>query len=329
MPRIAVDAMGGDHAPREVVLGAVDAAEAGHDIVLVGDRSRIELVLGETGADVAIADASEVIEMGADAASAIRERKDASISVAARLVSSGEAAALVSAGSTGAAMAAASFLIGRIDGVSRPAIASMFPGGKIVLDSGANLSCRPEHLVQFAVMGAALAATKLGIERPRVGLLNIGEEAGKGRDLEREAYPLLAEVPSIEFVGNVEGRDVGSDRVDVIVSDGFTGNVLLKTAEGAAKLLLGLVVETLSGPELADKMAAIVPALGDVRHRLDPESYGGAHLLGTMGVVVIAHGSSSRRAVANAIGMASDEAAHGLVERITRDIGAVHSLAGA
>lgn len=310
MPRIAVDAMGGDHAPEQVVLGAIDAARAGNDPILVGDVEAIEEILD--GFSIPVVAATQVIDMSDDPTHAIREKKDASVSVAARLVADGTADGMVSAGSTGAAMAAAAFIIGRIEGVSRPAIASMFPHGEVVLDSGANLSCRPEHLVQFAIMGAALAEVRNGRSPARVGLVNIGEEPGKGRDLEREAYVALAALKDIDFVGNIEGRDIASGAIDVFVTDGFTGNVLLKTAEGAARMSYELMANALENGDSAH----MSEVLKEARTQLDPEATGGAHLLGTKGVVVIAHGSSSRRAVANAIHMATEGAEQGLADKI-------------
>jgi glycerol-3-phosphate acyltransferase PlsX len=303
--------MGGDHAPEQVVLGARDAAALGFEPVLVGDVTGIRSLLTPED-DIEVVAASEVIEMSDDPARAIREKKDASVSVAARLVAAGEAEGMVSAGSTGAALAAAAFIIGRIDGVSRPAIASMFPHGEVVLDSGANLSCRPEHLAQFAVMGAALAEIRNGRAPARVGLINIGEEHGKGRDLEKETFITLQDLDGIDFIGNLEGRDIASGRADVLVTDGFTGNVLLKTAEGAARLSYGLIAKAL----LDGDVTHMNDVLESARIQLDPEATGGAHLLGTNGVVVIAHGSSSRRAVANAIQMASEGAEQGLAARI-------------
>lgn len=311
MPRIAVDAMGGDHAPEQVVLGALDAAALGFEPILVGDVAKIREFLPPES-DIAVVAASEVIEMSDDPARAIREKKDASVSIAARMVASGEAEGMVSAGSTGAALAAAAFIIGRIEGIARPAIASMFPHGEVVLDSGANLSCRPEHLVQFAVMGAALAEIRNGRAPARVGLINIGEEPGKGRDLEKETFVTLQGLVGIDFVGNLEGRDIASGRADVLVTDGFTGNVLLKTAEGAARMSYELISKAL----LDGDVTHMHDVLEAARTQLDPEATGGAHLLGTKGVVVIAHGSSSRRAVANAIQMASEGAEQGLAERI-------------
>jgi len=323
MSRIAIDAMGGDHAPEQIVHGAVDAAAGGVEVVLVGDSALLAPLLAEAGAVIPIAHASQVIAMGEDPAAAIREKKDASITVAARLVADGQAGGLVSAGSTGAALAAAAFVIGRLPGISRPAIASLFPTGKIVLDAGANVNCRPEHLVQFAVMGAALAQVHFYVDPPRVGLVNIGEEAGKGRDLDKEAYQLLSELSGITFVGNIEGNDLATDTADVFVTDGFTGNVLLKTAEGAAQMVLKLLNRALFRPELRDPVEQLLPAFGEFRRTLDPEGVGGAHLVGTKGVVVISHGSSSRVAIRNAIGLAAEGVDDGLMERIAAGLEAV------
>lgn len=318
MSRIAVDAMGGDRAPEEIVLGAIDAVQRGVDVVLIGDKARLEPILAAAEVSLDIVHATEVIEMADDPAAALREKKDASISVAARLVAEGEAQGLVSAGSTGAAIAAAAFIIGRIPGVSRPGLATLMPMDKVVLDSGANVTCRADQLAQFAVMGAALAASHLHIDNPKVGLLNIGEEAGKGRDLDREAQALLAQMPGINFVGNIEGHDIASKAADVIVADGFTGNVFLKTAEGAAHMVQRLLLESLAGnSEYERALATLAPALAEFRARLDPEATGGAHLLGVRGVVVIAHGSSSRVAVANAIDMAAEGADDGLPAKIS------------
>jgi glycerol-3-phosphate acyltransferase PlsX len=316
MPRIAVDAMGGDHAPLEIVRGSVEAARDGVDVVLVGDEARIRPLLERFDADLPVVHAGEVIGMEQDASRALREKRDASVLVAARLVKDGEADSLVSAGSTGATMAAAAFIIGRLDGVSRPAIASIFPTSEVVIDIGANLDVRPEHLVQFAVMGSAVSAVYNGVEKPRVGLLNIGSEPGKGRPLERVAFELLAETEAVNFIGNVEGTDFGRDRVDVFVTDGYTGNVLLKTGEGAARAMFRLIFEALEPEEYQEPLAQVVPAFMGLRQRLDPEHTGGAHLVGTKGVVVIAHGSSSHRAVENAIKMAVEGSDRGLVDRI-------------
>jgi glycerol-3-phosphate acyltransferase PlsX len=320
MARVALDAMGGDHAPKQTVLGAIDAAGRGVDVVLVGDESVLRSELAEAGGpDLDIVHAPEMIEMADDPAAAIREKKGASVRVAATLVRDGEADGMVSAGSTGAAMAAAAIVIGRIAGVSRPAIATIFPIGTptVVLDAGANIDVRAEHFVQFAVMGSVVAQVYLGIEEPSVGLLNIGEEAGKGRDLDREAHALMSAMPT--FVGNVEGRDLGRGRADVIVTDGFTGNVLLKTAEGTARAVGRVILESIAGeqdPEVQAAAGLILPRIAGLREKFDPEAYGGAHLVGVKGTVVIAHGSSSRVAVANALALAAEGAERGFVDRI-------------
>lgn len=309
--------MGGDHAPSETVAGAVDAARRGVDVVLVGPESVIRSELDRLESDLPVVHSPDVIGMGDDPARALREKPNSSISVCARMVASGEAAGLVGAGSTGAAMAAASILIGRINGVSRPAISTIFPTPDtptLVLDSGANPEVTAAQLYQFAVMGSVAAEILLGVERPRVGLLSIGEEKGKGRDLERAAYDLLDQ-SDLNFIGNVEGRDVAADRADVVVTDGFTGNVFLKTTEGASKLVGQYVQEAVSKLP-PDVRAQVLPALAEVRHRLDPETYGGAQLLGVRGVAVIGHGSSSRVAIANALSVAAEGAERGLPDRI-------------
>ena len=313
MARIALDAMGGDNAPKETVAGAVDAAARGVDVVLVGVPEVLEAELAKHDTRLPIVDAPEVIAMGDDPARALRDKPGASINVAAQLVEEGRAEGMVSAGSTGAAMAAAAVHIGRIRGVARPSIASIFPtpgSPTIVLDSGANPDVKPEQLVQFAIMGSVAAEILLGAQDPRVGLLNIGEEKGKGRDLEKEAYDLLEQAP-IRFVGNLEGRDVAEDKSDVIVTDGFTGNIFLKTMEGAAKVMVRYSLEAISGLD-AEVQEAVLPALGEVRRRLDYETYGGAQLLGVKGVVVISHGRSNRVAIANALVMAAEAAKNDL-----------------
>lgn len=320
MPRIAVDAMGGDRAPVEIVHGAALARERGVDVILVGDADQLGPLVQELSVDLELRHAPQVVAMSDDPTTAVRDKKDSSISVAARLVREGEAEGLVSAGSTGAALAAAAFIIGRLPGVSRPAIASVFPTGHIVIDAGANLECRPHHLVQFAVMGSAVAVVYHGRTQPKVGLLNIGEEDGKGRDLEKEAHGLLAAAPAVNFVGNVEGRDLAGNTADVIVTDGFTGNVLLKTSEGVGRALYRMMLGELSAPEYQEAVSTLAPVFYTLRTQLDPESIGGAHLVGTAGVVVISHGSSTRVAIDNAIGMAADGVAKGLIERIRAGI---------
>jgi glycerol-3-phosphate acyltransferase PlsX len=305
------------------VAGAVAAAGDGVDVVLVGDEGAIHAELDSFRADLPVIHAPAVVNMGDDPARAIREKPDSSVAVCARLVKAGDAEGFVSAGSTGAAMASAAIIIGRLPGVLRPTIASVFPTDgtpTVVLDSGANPEVKAEHLVQFAEMGSALSEVYFETVDPRVALLNIGEEPGKGRPIEKEAYQLLMSAP-VNFIGNVEGRDLAADRADVIVTDGFTGNVFLKTTEGVAALVTGLFKRAL---EDADEQVrkAVGIRLEPVRRRMDYEETGGAHLLGTTGVVVIAHGSSSRRAIANALRMAWDGAQRGLVDRVSSRIGA-------
>ena len=247
--KIAVDAMGGDYAPEEIVLGAIEAAnEYDLDIVLVGDENKIRQVLarygGKESEHLSIVHASQVIEMGEHPAQAIRKKKDASIVVATRLVKQGTCDAVVAAGSTGAAVTAALFGLGRIPGIDRPCIATPIPSRKgitVLLDSGANANSKPKHLVEGAIMGSHYAKYILGIEKPVVGLLNIGEEATKGNELSQETYPLLEKLKSISFYGNVEGRDIPKGTADVVVCDGFVGNVILKFGEGMALFLIDLV----------------------------------------------------------------------------------------
>jgi phosphate acyltransferase len=322
LARIALDAMGGDNAPSETVAGAVEASRADVDVVLVGHHHILEEELAKHDVRLPIVDAPEIIEMGEDPARALREKPGASITVAAKLVAENSAAGLVSAGSTGAAMAAAAILIGRIKGVSRPSIASIFPTPgtpTLVLDSGANPDVKPDQLVQFAIMGSVAAEVLLGAEDPRVGLLSIGEEKGKGRDLERAAHDLL-EVAPVRFVGNLEGRDVATDKADVIVTDGFTGNIFLKTMEGAAQVVIRYAMEEV-GRLPSEVREAALPALDQVRLRLDYETYGGAQLLGVKGVVVISHGASTRVSIANALRMAHEAAEQDLPGRLAARLG--------
>ncbi len=321
MARIALDAMGGDFAPAETVAGAIDASKRGVDVVLVGEHETLEHELAKHNVRLPIVDAPEVIGMGDDPAKALREKPEASVLVAARLVAEGSASGFVSAGSTGAAIAAGAIVIGRPKAVSRPAIASIIPtpGSPIILlDAGANPDVKPAHLVQFAIMGSVAANVLLGIQSPRVGLLSNGAEKGKGRELERTAYDLLESAP-VHFIGNVEGRDVASDQVDVIVTDGFTGNVLIKAMEGTARIIAQYTAEEVS--QLDPRVQEVVgPALTKVKQRLDYETYGGAQLLGVKGVVVISHGSSTRVSIANALEVARDGAERDLPGRLAAQI---------
>ena len=321
MARIALDAMGGDHAPSETVAGAVEASRRGVDVVLVGHHARLDSELGSHDVRLPIVDAPDVIAMGDDPARALREKPEASINVAAKLVHQGSADGFVSAGSTGGAMAAAAIIIGRIKGVSRPAIATIFPTPgtpTLVLDAGANPDVKADQLAQFGIMGSVAAQALLGVDQPRVGLLSNGEEKGKGRELEKAAYDLLEAGPT-HFVGNLEGRDIATDKADVIVTDGFTGNIFLKTTEGAAKLVASYFLDAMSGLP-ADVQEQTLPLLAQVIEKLDYETYGGAQLLGVKSVAVIAHGSSSRVAIANALVMASDGADNDLPGRLAAQL---------
>ncbi len=322
---MAIDAMGGDRAPGEIVAGAIQAAEAGYPVVLVGDPER----MGDTGG-VPVLAASEVIEMHDDPARSVRTKKDSSLVRAAEAVRDGRASAMVSAGNTGATMASALFRMGRLKGVARPAIATVIPvpGGSptILLDAGANAECSAAWLVQFAQMGSVLSRLRFGVHRPRVGLLSIGEEPGKGNPLAKEAHALLSSGeagPSVNFIGNVEGRDVMSDAADVVVTDGFTGNVVLKTLEGSMKFAFASVLGALRSESVPKEASdAVLSELLPLAAELDPETYGGAVLLGVEGVCIISHGSSSARAILNAVGVASAAVREGLVEQLRDAIAA-------
>jgi phosphate acyltransferase len=310
---IAVDAMGGDKAPGEVLAGARRAVdELGIDVVLVGPD-------GLDVGDLPRIPASEVIEMGEDPAGGVRRKKDASLVRAAEAVRDGKAAAMVSAGNTGAAMASALLRMGRIKGVSRPAIATVIPvpnstRATVLLDAGANAECQPDWLVQFAQMGSVFARHRFGLEQPRVGLLSIGEEHSKGNALVKETHARLETAAGVCFIGNVEGRDILTDDVDIVVTDGFSGNIVLKALEGALSSIMGAVAQALTATdELAAHFEVVGPALDDLYERLEPESFGGAMLLGVDGVCIISHGSSSSKAVLNAIKMAREMVVDGVV----------------
>lgn len=321
MARIALDAMGGDNAPDETVAGAVMASTQGVDVVLVGDHDSLEAELVKHETRLPIVDAPELIGMGDDPARALREKPGASVAVAARLVAEGNADGFVSAGSTGAALAAAAVIIGRVKGVSRPPLATIFPTPvtrTLFLDMGANPEVKPDQLFQFALMGAAATEALLEVENPRVGLLSNGEEKGKGRDLEKATYSLL-ESSDLQFVGNVEGRDLATDKADVIVTDGFTGNVFLKTMEGTVAVLSMYLGEALGELDRSIQ-EGVGPAVHSVRERLNYESYGGAQLLGVKGVAIVAHGSSTRTSIANALGMAKNAAEKDVTGRVASAI---------
>jgi glycerol-3-phosphate acyltransferase PlsX len=314
---VAIDAMGGDKAPAAIVDGAREAAEQlGARILLVGREEAVAPQLGSGHPSVEVVPASEVVEMG-DPATAVRSKKDASILVCAQLVRDGKADAMVSAGNTGATMAAALLRMGRIKGVARPAIAVPVPvpghHPQILVDAGSTVDCTAEWLVQFALMGREYARTSLGVDEPRIGLLSNGEEAGKGDELRKAAYPLLEQLPG--FAGNVEGRDFMHPGFDVVVTDGFTGNIALKSIEGAIRGTASLVFGVLELPELRDATAAVMPHLLEAAKQVDPDHVGGAVLLGVSGVCIVAHGSSSPLAIVSAVRQAVQAVDAGVVDR--------------
>ena len=328
--KIAVDAMGGDYAPEEVVLGAIEAVKSySLDVVLVGDTNKIEEVLNRYGAKdnshLSIVHASQVIDMGEHPAQAIRKKKDASIVVATQLVKDGACDAVVAPGSTGAAVTAALLGLGRIKGIERPCIATPIPSKKgitVLLDSGANANSKPKHLVEGAIMGSHYAKYILGVGKPTVGLLNIGEEASKGNELAQATYPLLEKLKTISFYGNVEGRDIPKGTVDVVVCDGFVGNVILKFGEGMAMFIIRLVKDTIKSSGFIAKLGALAvyPALRTLKKRLDFTEYGGAPLLGVDGSFIICHGSSKAKAIKNAIRVAGELAQQDVVGHIRKSI---------
>jgi glycerol-3-phosphate acyltransferase PlsX len=323
---IALDAMGGDRAPGDVVEGARLARdEDGIDVVLVGRPD----ALGDSHG-MEVLPAADVVDMGDDPAVAVRRKKDSSVLRCAEAVRDGRASAMVSAGNTGAAMASALLRIGRVTGVQRPAIATVLPvpgsTPTVLLDAGANAEGTPAWLVQFAQMGAVFFAERFGVPEPRVALLSIGEEPGKGTALVKETYALLSEPGCLtagKFIGNVEGRDVMTDNVDVVVTDGFTGNVVLKTLEGGVRFLIDTFLTAMTSTEEARRATeTLLPVLAPLNEQLDPETYGGAMLLGIDGVCIISHGSSSPRAIRNALRVAAEMAKGGLVGRLAA---AVHA----
>jgi glycerol-3-phosphate acyltransferase PlsX len=328
--RIAIDAMGGDDGPRSIIDGALVAARHLQiGLLLVGAAVEIERELARhpriSALDVRILDTPDHIGMHEAAAAALRRKPRASIRLAAEAVRDGEAAALFSAGHTGASVMAALGAFGRLPGVDRPALATIIPTLRtpaVLLDSGATVECRPQHLVQFAVMGAAYARVALGCALPKVGLLSVGSEESKGNDLTREAHQLLKSAP-INFVGNVEGRDVYAGNVDVIVCDGFTGNVTLKISEGLVETIERLLHDELSAT-FGTRVGYLLSrqAFRRFRKRVDASEYGGAPLVGLNGLCIVGHGRSSAKAVRNAVALAARAVSQGLVDRMARDVAA-------
>ena len=322
--RIAVDAMGGDHAPKEIVAGAVRASEElDVDILLVGDRPSIEGCLQhhQPSPNIEIVDAEGAIEMH-EGISELRRKPKASINVSMDLVRKNRADAVISAGHSGAAMGAAPLRLGRLKGIDRPAIGTVFPtliAGKsvIVLDVGANVDCRPKYLEQFALMGTIYSQYVMGVEQPKVGLLNIGEESSKGNDLALATYQLLENNQAIPFAGNAEGRDVLSGNFDVIVCDGFVGNVLLKFAEAVGEIVLQIMREELpQGWRGILGTAILKPNLKNLKQRIDHAEHGGALLLGVAGICIISHGSSHAPSIFNAIRSAKEAIDNQVIDRI-------------
>lgn len=326
--KIAVDAMGGDFAPQATVAGAVQAArEYGIGVILVGIEQSIEAELKRhslaASLPIEVRNATQVVDMLDSPATVFRRKKDSSIRVANELVKSGEAAAVISAGHTGAAMATSLFVLGPLEGVERPAIAVTMPtltGKTVLLDAGANVDCKPNHLLQFAIMGAVFARNVLHNPNPVVGVLSIGEEETKGNELTKEAFKLLTET-SLNFVGNVEGKDMMAGKADVVVCDGFTGNVVLKISESVADTI-GKILREHVGSSLVQRLGYLLmrPAFRVLKRKMDYAEYGGAPLLGINGVSIISHGRSSARAIKNAIRVAMEFAKSGANTQIHEDI---------
>ncbi|MGL5950314.1 MAG: phosphate acyltransferase PlsX [Cetobacterium sp.] len=324
--KIALDAMGGDFAPLETVKGAVQALGELQNltVILVGQKEKIEEELKKYTYDknrIEILDAREVIEMDDDPMTAVRTKKDASMNRMLELVKSGEAQASVSAGNTGALISASQLKLRRVKGVLRPAITTIFPSKKgdiVLMDVGANADCRPEFLNQFATMGSLYYEEMFGVKNPKVGLLNIGTEEGKGNEITREAFNLLKNNDTVNFVGNIESREMMDGDVDVVVADGFTGNMVLKTAEGTAKFIFSILKEEI-GKSFFGKIGALLlmPILKKLKNKLDSSEYGGALFLGINGISIKAHGNSSAKGIKNALKVANKFAEDKFIDRLT------------
>ncbi len=325
--RIVVDAMGGDYAP-EVVVQGVQAylADGSADLILVGQEDKVKPLLEKYPLPpdrVQFRHASQVIEMDEHPAEAVKAKEDSSMVVGMNLVKSGEADAFMSAGNSGGVLAAALFRLGRIPGIKRPALSTVFPTAKgftFILDIGANTDCKALYLQQFGLMGSIYAERVLGVPNPKVAIVSNGEEPGKGSMLVQEAFELL-KASNLNFIGNVEGKDIPAGMADVVVTDGFTGNVIIKLAEGAAGLMLGIIGEEIRRRKVAMLGALLAkPAFRAVKHRLDYAEYGGAPLLGVDGVVIIAHGRSNAKAICNAIRVAERAVNGKIVEQIKQGV---------
>lgn len=330
---IALDAMGGDHAPEAIVAGAVEAARIyGVTVSLVGKPETLaaELKKHDTrGLDLPIVPASQVIEMDEKPAAAVRGKPDSSMVVGCKMVKRNEADAFVSAGNTGGALAAGILHIGRIKGILRPALIGPFPtlkGACMILDIGANADVRPEHIQQFAIMGSIYAREVIGVEHPTVRILSNGEEAGKGNQLVIDSFKLLEQTPSINFEGNIESKEIPAGVADVVVTDGFTGNIFVKTAETTARLMSQVIAEEIRKSPLAVLGALLARnSLRRVRERMDDSHYGGAVLLGLSSIVIVAHGRSNAFAVRHAIRVAKQSVEQDILAKIQRGIAAIDS----
>ena len=327
---IAVDVMGGDHGPAVVVPGAVAAArESGISLALVGDEAKVYTELEKLNCSdvpVHVVHAAQVAEMHDKPSEVLRRKKDASIQVACQLVREGSAHGLVSPGHSGATVACGMFVVGRVEGVDRPALASFLPTENdpmVLLDVGATVDCKPHNLFQFGLMGDAVAKALLNIEKPSVGLLSIGEEEGKGNTQVKEAYELFKMAQNINFLGNAEGRDIFTGQVDIVVCDGFVGNVFLKGTEGLAQMIGSFLREEFSRGWFSKLLAlCAMPVLKRFKQRVDHRRYNGAALVGLRGVVIKSHGSADAYAFEQAIHRAADAAANNLVQRITERMAA-------
>ena len=335
MIKIAVDAMGSDNSPQSEVEGAVQAARTWPvSIVLVGKEPILAPLLKQTGGDglpIEIHHASQVVLMDEPPAVALRKKRDSSVRVAAELVRTGKASGLVSAGNTGAVMAISKTVMGVLQGVDRPALAAVVPtltGHAVLLDVGANVACKPHHLVQFAIMGHLFSKKIVGISTPRVGLMSVGEEESKGNELTKEVHKNLKKI-SLNFIGNVEGRDLYNGRADVIVCDGFTGNVALKTSEGLIEAVLKLLGDELSS-NLQSKVGALLTqqSFKRLKKRLDYSEYGGAPLIGLRGVTIICHGRSSSNAIKNAVRVAKEYAESQVNAKLEAELSQLNEAAG-
>lgn len=335
MIRIAVDSMGSDNSPYSEIDGAVQAAKAyGVDVILVGKESLLAPLLKEAGGSdlpIEIRNATQVIAMDEAPTAALRKKKDSSIRVAADLVRDKVASGLVSAGNTGAVMAISKMVFGAVPGVDRPALAAVLPtlaGHAVLLDVGANVACKPHHLIQFAVMGHLFSKKIVGVASPRVGLMSVGEEESKGNELTKEVHKALKQL-HLNFIGNVEGRDIYNGRADVIVCDGFTGNVALKTSEGLIEAMLKLLKDELSR-NLQAKVGALLSqrSFKRLKKRLDYSEYGGAPLIGLRGVSIICHGRSSSNAIKNAIRVAKEFAENQVNAKLEAELSQIGHEAG-